>query len=307
MRKYKGIDIGRLIFACLIPLLHIGMTDPVSFAVMQYISRLGVPFFFAVAGMFLSRSIEKNGGVEALKKYAMKIGRMLLIWLAIYLPILMRRQGGVTIQEILFKTPAYLWYLTALLAAAVPFCLIKDRNSLYIVSAFLFVIGTVFGDTYRWLVGGVQRYEQIFLTTRNGIFFGLPLMCVGDLTWKKEKASIPGLIISGSLLAAEITFVGMHADPSDDRSMYLMLPLFIFYLILILREWNPKVDNSYMGGISTAIYVMQFGLITVALKAAGFVGVSSTIAQWIAWIMVIIIPTGLYLVFRKTRVSKILF
>ena len=68
MRKYKGIDIGRLIFACLIPLLHIGMSDQVSFVVKQYVSRLGVPFFFAVSGMFLSKSIEKSGSAAALKK-----------------------------------------------------------------------------------------------------------------------------------------------------------------------------------------------------------------------------------------------
>ena len=79
MRKYRGIEIGRLVFACLIPLLHIGMNGIVPFVVQQYLARLGVPFFYAVAGMFLIKSIEKRGAFPALKQYAFSVGRMLLI------------------------------------------------------------------------------------------------------------------------------------------------------------------------------------------------------------------------------------
>lgn len=61
MKKYVGIDYGRFIFACLIPLLHIPFSNPVVNVIAQYISRLGVPFFFGVSGFFLSKSIEKRG------------------------------------------------------------------------------------------------------------------------------------------------------------------------------------------------------------------------------------------------------
>lgn len=231
MRKYKGIDIGRVIFACLIPLLHIGMSDPVSFIVKQYVSRLGVPFFFAVAGMFLSRTIEKSNGVAALKKYIFKIGRMLLIWLVIYLPILMLRQEGLTIRELLFKTPAYLWYLTALLVASIPFCLVKNRKGLLYVSIALYAFGTVFGEAYIWLTGGLPVYESIFITTRNGVFFGLPMMCIGEASWNREKISPPEFLVNGGVYSRGNVrvsacgtrqyvsyFAGTHLFPDDCTS-----------------------------------------------------------------------------------------
>ena len=129
MRTYKGIDIGRVIFACLIPLLHIAFPENIGLVIVrQYLARLGVPFFFAVSGMFLCRSIEKYGASQALKKYLIRIGRVLLIWLLIYSPILIAWSESVLrlLQEIVFKTPAYLWYLTGLLFAAIPFCLVKS-------------------------------------------------------------------------------------------------------------------------------------------------------------------------------------
>ena len=233
MRKYKGIDIGRVIFACLIPLLHIGMSDPVSFIVKQYVSRLGVPFFFAVAGMFLSRTIEKSNGVAALKKYIFKIGRMLLIWLVIYLPILMLRQEGLTIRELLFKTPAYFWYLTALLVASIPFCLVRNRKGLLYVSLALYAFGTVFGEAYSQLTGGLPVYESIFITTRNGVFFGLPMMCIGEASWNREKISPPEFLVMGGVYSRGNVrvspfrtrqyvsyFAGAHLFP-DDCTSYL--------------------------------------------------------------------------------------
>lgn len=307
MREYKGIDIGRVFFACLIPLLHIGIPGAVPDVVKQFIARLGVPFFFAAAGMFLSRSAEKNGGAAALKKYALKIGRMLLIWLLIYLPILLLRQEGVKLQELLFKTPAYLWYLTALLAAAVPFCLVRNRKALLWVSLALYAFGTLFGETYRWLIGGFPAYEAIFLTTRNGIFFGLPMMCVGEASWKQKKTSWAGLGIAGAVCMAEIAVVGIFAAPTDDRSMYFALPGLIYFGVSALRNWNPKVDTTYLGGISSAIYVMQFGVITVVMKAAGLAGITGGWVGWLAWGLVLAVPTAFYLLLRKKRIVRILF
>lgn len=304
MRKYKGIDIGRIVFACLIPLLHIGMTGSLVFCIRQYISRLGVPFFYAVAGMFLTQSMEKNGRTAALKRYATKIARILIIWLVIYLPILILRKEGMTLREMFFKTPAYLWYLTGLLVAAVPFCLIKNRKALLLISLGTYVFGTLFGETYSWLIGGLPGYEAIFITTRNGIFFGLPMMCIGEATWKAEKTSLFEILLCGGGLLAEITLVCQHSDPG---SMYLALPGFIYFLVVAFRNWNPDVNTKYFGGISSAIYLMQFGVITVVMKAAEIANLTGSWIYWLAYVMVIVIPTAFYVLFREKRLVYILF
>ena len=259
--------------------------------------------------MFLNRSIEKYGRTKALKKYMIRIGRVLLIWLLIYSPLLLYGAESYwkLIQQIFFKTPAFLWYLTSLMFAAVPFCLVKNRRVLYGCATILYVAGTLFGDTYKWLLGGVPWYENIFLTTRNGLFFGLLLMCVGELTWKAEKKSIPLLIVSGLALIAEITYVGLHAQKLDDRSMYFLLPLFIYALVLVFREWNPKIVGKHLGGVSSAIYVMQYGIITVGTMIFRIIGWDGACVMWLVYIAVISVPAALYWVLRNTKIVKVIF
>lgn len=55
------LDIMRVIMACLIPFLHIPNDDSfINIRLIEvYVSRLGVPFFFAVSGYFLYTSVEK--------------------------------------------------------------------------------------------------------------------------------------------------------------------------------------------------------------------------------------------------------
>ena len=310
MRRYTGIEIGRVIFACLIPLLHIAFYENIGVDIVrQYIARLGVPFFFAVSGMFLRKSMEQYGSIETLRRYLHRVGRILLIWLLIYFPFLIRGTESYLrlLQEILFKTPAYLWYLTGLLVASIPFCLLKNRKALYGCAAALYLVGTLFGGAYEWLVGGVPQYEAIFLTTRNGVFFGLPLMCVGELTWMAKKKSAVLLVVSGLILATEITIVGVYADRLDDRSMYFALPLFIYALVVMLREWNPSIDVRNFGGISSAIYVMQYGIITVGSVGLKTVGFGEKYALWLVYMAVIIIPVAFYRIFQNTKLVKIIF
>lgn len=132
-RLYAGIDIVRLFFACMIPLLHIPFGDLVVITFLrQYVSRLGVPYFFAVSGFFLKQSMDCKGRYCAMAVYEKRVGRLLLTWLAIYSPILIASYSDMLLllKEILFLTPAYLWYLTALLVAGIPFCLATNRKML---------------------------------------------------------------------------------------------------------------------------------------------------------------------------------
>lgn len=118
---------------------------------------------------------------------------------------------------------------------------------------------------------------------------------IGGTYTRKSKVGV---------LIIEITFVCFHSEPG---SMYLALPGFIYFLVIAFRNWNPDVNTKYFGGISLAIYLMQFGVITVAMKAAEIAGITSNWIYWLVWMLVIVIPTAFYLLFRKTNVVKILF
>ncbi len=154
--RYTGIDICRVMFACLIPLLHISLPDSIPlYIVRQYVSRIGVPFFFAVSGMFLSKAIADRGNLAAMKKQLWRIGVMLCIWFCIYTPLFSR--GRYSINEYLFLTPGYLWYLSAMLFAVIPFCLIKNKSAKHGIAMLLDIVGTLFGRSYQWLSGEGYR------------------------------------------------------------------------------------------------------------------------------------------------------
>lgn len=304
--RYTGIDICRLVFACLIPLLHISLPPSTPlYIVRQYISRLGVPFFFAVSGMFLSKAIAGKGNLTAMKKQLRRIGVMLCLWFCIYAPLFSR--GRYSINEYLFLTPGYLWYLNAMLFALLPFCLIKDERAKHGIALILYIAGTFFGGNYQWLSGGgTEWYAEIFLSTRNGLFFAFPLMCVGEMAWE-AKDSMRKLLIAAGLLFAEITFVGAHVSNDVDRSMYFCLPLFTLYFISAVRKWNPKIQNADLAGYSSAIYLMQYGLIWAGGKVLGVLHLTNLYWNWAVYILVLIAPVIFYRLIRNRKVARILF
>lgn len=144
-RKYTGIEIMRMVFVCLIPLLHIS-SFPYSVTltiIRQYLSRLGVPFFFAISRMFLATAVNTQGRRVAWIKFEKRIVQLFALWVLIYLPLFICFK--VTLQQMIFKTPAYLWYLSAVIFAAIPFCLIKPCRFKYLIAFSLYVLGTVLG------------------------------------------------------------------------------------------------------------------------------------------------------------------
>ena len=57
-KRNAGIDLLKLVFACLIPLLHIPFAEKGVVAFFeQYVARMGVPFFFAASGYLYPRII----------------------------------------------------------------------------------------------------------------------------------------------------------------------------------------------------------------------------------------------------------
>lgn len=161
-KNYTGVDICKLFFALVIPFLHIQFSVEGISILQQYISRLGVPLFFAASGFFLSQKLndlEYRGTtrIKILLGYEKRIARITLVWVLIYMPFFVHLYGfnPDLLQKLVFKTPGYLWFLVALLFAAIPFCLVKNRFVLYIISLILFVFGTLFSDSYSWLTRGV--------------------------------------------------------------------------------------------------------------------------------------------------------
>ena len=280
LQQNVGLNVGKILFALQIPFLHIPFSDNVIIEILrQYIARLGVPFFFAASGYLLSKSIDNKGSISALKKYADRIGVLLVIWLVIYCPLYIRNSEflEMPVRFILFKTPGFLWYLTAILFAAIPFCIIKNRKVLYLIAGALYIIGTMMGSSYSWLVDECSVYSNIFLTTRNGLFFALPLMLTGEIvktaidepTFSWSVTYRVGLFCTYIVFCAEVYLCRSRVLSDADCSMYFSLPIISFFLLLFfLTHFNResevlKYKSRFVSKWSSAIYLLQYGVIKV--------------------------------------------
>ncbi len=189
-REYSMIDVMKLFFAVSIIHFHVPKNNTFGYLWGQYLGRLGVPFFMAVTGFFLYGRVEKQNGYKpfALVGYQKRILKLILIWTLIYSPILLYRvyTRGLawSIQQYLFKTPAYLWYLTALLIGCFIYCGFAYNIKLYFAVAIaLYMIGAS-GNTYVDIFGLRDvwtPYWNVFLTTRNGVFLAPVFLGLGGL------------------------------------------------------------------------------------------------------------------------------
>lgn len=279
MTYNRGLGYGKLFFALLIPFLHIPFSDSVVIEILrQYVARLGVPFFFAASGYLLAESCNSRGSAQALKRYLIRVGILIGAWLILYCPLYIGSYDFRTmpIRILLFKTPCYLWYLSALLVAAVPFCLVKKRKALYVSAGVLYVIGTMFCGSYSSLFDEWTAYTNIFLTTRNGVFFALPLMCTGEIVLRFSKEHLKwkpkyGLwfVISFVIFGAEVFLCRQNVSSSADCSMYFTLPFITaFSLLFFITHFKGESDTAsakdkFINKWSSAIYLSQYGVIQV--------------------------------------------
>ena len=246
-------------------------------------------------------------------RHVKRVGKLFLVWLLIYSPMIYMTltDDPRPLARLLFQTPCYLWYLGALLLAGIPFCLIRNRKLLWGLSAGLYLFGTLFSGSWSWLTGGFPAYTDLFLTTRNGLFFGLPMLCVGELAGRVPSKSpkrerIP-LILSVAALFAEICFVRGRVSDQTDTSMYFLLPVCTFWLLRgsMCLPTDRRTDGLRNAGV--AIYVMQYGMITVMNKLGPMLGLSGSLLGWMTWFAVVIGGTVCGILLVKNKLLKHLF
>ena len=144
-----------------------------------------------------------------------------------------------------------------------------------IIAASVYLVGTLFSESYDWLFRSSVKdiYRMQFLTTRNGVFFAFPLMAVGgglhEYNLKGKKLLIFSIVVT-AVYIGEMWFVNiMNADPTLDYSMVITLPLVVISIVMACVGYGNILNQNKAIGIklrtiSSAIYLMQFGVIYVS-------------------------------------------
>lgn len=240
--NYNGIDVVKLIMAYFVVAIHLtplAMFGKEAQFVTNVITRVAVPFFFCASGFFLKIKLDKTQKEDfysQIWKFVKRVLILYVIWTIIYLPcsIFWINADGKSIiryiQECLFDgSYVHLWYLPALAVAGGITGLIVHRMKIrtaLIIAIIAYLVGLFDTCWYglvknEMLIDFISKYNSVFITTRNGVFFGLVFVLLGF----KAKESV--LDLHKSIIMFGVSMVGLFIE------MYF------------LREW--EIGKSYEG------------------------------------------------------------
>ena len=280
--NHGGLDVFRFAAAFLVVAIHTSVVTSFNaeadFFFTRILARLAVPFFFMVTGQFILSEIlvKKTGGFSAVRNYLKRILLLYVCCVLFYLPlgIYAGHYEKLTplsaLRLLLFDGPFYhLWYFPALILGILLLCLLRRFCSFRVtavLSAVLYLIGLL-GDSY-WgftaqIPGVSSAYEWGFLIssyTRNGLFLAPLFLLMGAWFGQERSAEAPmkngaALAVSFSLMTAE-GFLLRHFSLQRHDSMYLMLPVCMFFLYRLLLSWQKK-PNKLLRAMSTLIYILH--------------------------------------------------
>ena len=216
---YQNLDIVKYLFSILIIILHLrpflNYSDVLDMMFNNIITRTCVPMYFLITGYFAAKK-ERNDS-DYIKKYIRKIIPLYLFWSLLYFPLMLQYFSqistylssltvpvpmflkvmmipGIVIIGLLYTGIYYhLWYFPAVILSLWLLDKWKQRFALkYLlgIASVLLVLGAT--ETYFGVLPGVLQkaltyYFNVFLTTRNFLFFGLFYVVLGYVMGKKKN------------------------------------------------------------------------------------------------------------------------
>lgn len=286
-QEFIAVDMCKFICALLVVAIHLppfaDLNAAVSYGLQQIICRLAVPFFFLCSGFFLDGKMESK---EQVMEYVKHIGKLYIFWSLLYFPQMIERyysgktfaQGTVTLLQRCLFVGSYiqLWYLYGTMIAVLMFYYLLrwckgNLRMILSIAGLLYLFGMC-GNAYRPILSQIptlkiffQRYLAIFVTTRNGIFFGLFFIVIGYYIGKNRqriKKQTYGLgVLAGILLLFLEDGAISKYFPKHSHDMLISLTaaslfLFLFVLFLPVSKQYEKV-GKWMRSMSTLLFVLH--------------------------------------------------
>ncbi len=297
-KEYKSIDFFKFIFAIFVVAIHckpfLDVSQTVNWWVSNSIFNLAVPFFFITSGFLLFDKLKFINDLQekrlAIKKYALHILKLYLVWSLIWLPLKILgyiSQGGIHFSNIIEylqtlllsgSTGDALWYLLALLVCIVLSSVItkngqKGFKLLFFVATLFYVLGVLISSWYKIFNDNViiNLYYKVFLTTQNGLFEGLIFFTLGawlatHTTKVSIKKSLTFFIIGLILLIAEVFLVYRLKMNKEGVCNLLLLPfvsMSLFFTIFNIKFSARNETCHKLRDYSTLIYVSHGFIIRI--------------------------------------------
>ncbi|OXA80511.1 hypothetical protein B0A56_06955 [Flavobacterium columnare NBRC 100251 = ATCC 23463] len=266
--RNNNLDVLKIIMAFLVIALHIfpvsketGIEGLISYEIASGITRIAVPTFFLISGYFLRNKLNDK---PYLWKYTKRILLLYVVWQFIYLPDLIRfyNLGWFSKSDMILKLIYgywHLWYLLATTIAVGLLYLLRNLSTVIKTKLILFLL--IVGYSFQI---GIQsnRLDLMFLykiigTTRNYLFFALPMMMIGTMydKWKNEITKCKWLFIP--LWIILLIEVGMYYRYKVKAMDFLLtLPLLSMLTFYWINESHQSfIQKTIPATLSLGIYL----------------------------------------------------
>lgn len=291
-KSIKSIDLVKFIFALFLVIAHYGSEwgrFPTFIDLFLSLYIVIVPFFFVSTGYFLYSSVLcKSENVKGIYlNYIKRILKLYLSWTMIYFIFKMVYwiKNSSSLNDIftyihhtiVYSSYPTIWFLPACAIGAFLMYFLLSKFSFKTVGIFAFLLylfgclGCSYDFIWKNNIGFefVEKiydvYDLIFVTSRNGIFNGFPLMFIGAFLAKQEyttkfikrKADIMFLIGSFVLVVIEALIIKVKYGAADVNTTFMMIPfIYLFFRFLLTCEIEVSC-NKWMRKMSTLIFVTQ--------------------------------------------------
>ncbi len=288
-RQYPSIDLWKFVFSFAVVALHTGPLEKCEVEWVQklyaIVTQAAVPFFFLAAGFLLGQKLVFDAGPSGengriLKNYLFRIGKMYLLWSAIYLPL-------AVIHFILEKTPFseailryltglvfvgeqynswVLWYLLSTFYAILVILLVIRKQAgfrrllcLSLAASVLVAVFDAIGNDSSDLQGiwNTARTGIRYLLSSGRIFNGLVYIPLGIvLSKKKARPAVCWVLLLAG--AAGQCFIGNRIC-----RVYLLIATAVGWFGIV-REMRMPESRVYpaLRSMSTTIYLIHLYLWT---------------------------------------------
>ena len=326
--NFWTLDLLKVLLAVVVILRHCGQQfySPESLFVKIItcsISPIAVPTFFTISGFLLFR---KEVSVNVLKRQAFRVIRLYLLWSLIYSPIIVRyAQKKESVSKLLisflrkfFFGGAYyhLWFLPSL---AVALCitytlwkLVRNNNYLLLIALVLYVIGTIV-DTYHFFSPYTdwKLYKDIFLTTRNGVFFGFFFVVIGkviaegQIVLEKKSVIFCSLILGCILLILEgwfLCWANRYSVVNMNFSSIFISPSLLIIAIQTSKRFSYS-NGKELRNMSTVLFCCHPWMMVVILLANRMMCQFNS--MWSTIMTLILSATAAYVCVRLSKNYKV--
>lgn len=323
--RFYLIDLFKLLGAICIVMIHTIATGGREGILYDFLGKviygLPVPFFFVCSGfLFGNKILKKDSDLkEITKKYLKRLLIPLVFWCLISSFFVFDFRSNYQnisfwmtfFQRFLFSPWCAMWYVMGLIVAiGIMYWFIKKDKVKYLVYLvpLLYVFALLCGNYYfiiqnTFIANIINEYETIFLTSRNGLFYGLPFVTTGYLIALKRRQT-PKINYNKYLIIAIVSFITLVIEVMilkkqvflEESTLYIssliLIPSFVFYLT---KFNNSQVDLSLMGKYSVGIYFVHQFINYVYKNTLGFVGIK---------LFIVVLSTSLLLLFILYKINN---